>query len=53
MKTDTATRLDQAVTEIAAGRAVVVIDDATRENEGDLLFAAAVGQFADVVAAMP
>jgi 3,4-dihydroxy 2-butanone 4-phosphate synthase / GTP cyclohydrolase II len=29
-----------AVAEIAAGRAVVVIDDEDRENEGDLIFAA-------------
>ena len=29
-----------AVAQIAAGRAVVVIDDADRENEGDLIFAA-------------
>jgi 3,4-dihydroxy 2-butanone 4-phosphate synthase / GTP cyclohydrolase II len=37
------TRLDsvqQAITEIAAGRAVVVVDDADRENEGDIIFAA-------------
>jgi len=29
-----------AVAEIAAGHAVVVIDDEDRENEGDLIFAA-------------
>ena len=37
------TRLDtveQAVADIAAGKAVVVIDDEDRENEGDLIFAA-------------
>jgi 3,4-dihydroxy 2-butanone 4-phosphate synthase/GTP cyclohydrolase II len=37
------TRLDsigQAVTDIAAGRPVVVVDDEDRENEGDLIFAA-------------
>lgn len=37
-------RLDSvtaAVRDIAAGRAVVVVDDADRENEGDLIFAAA------------
>jgi 3,4-dihydroxy 2-butanone 4-phosphate synthase / GTP cyclohydrolase II len=37
------TRLDsveRAVADIAAGRAVVVIDDEDRENEGDLIFAA-------------
>ncbi|MBP2327855.1 3,4-dihydroxy 2-butanone 4-phosphate synthase/GTP cyclohydrolase II [Kibdelosporangium banguiense] len=36
----TRTRVDLAVAEIAAGRAVVVVDDADRENEGDLVFAA-------------
>ena len=38
-----AVRLDpveQALTEIAAGRPVVVVDDADRENEGDLILAA-------------
>jgi 3,4-dihydroxy 2-butanone 4-phosphate synthase/GTP cyclohydrolase II len=30
----------QAVADIAAGRPVVVVDDADRENEGDLVFAA-------------
>jgi 3,4-dihydroxy 2-butanone 4-phosphate synthase/GTP cyclohydrolase II len=37
------TRLDgigQAITDIAAGRAVIVVDDEDRENEGDLIFAA-------------
>ncbi len=37
------TRLDtvgRAIEEIAAGRAVVVVDDASRENEGDIVFAA-------------
>src|ERR1700734_1357902 len=37
------TRLDsveRAVADIAAGKAVVVIDDEERENEGDLIFAA-------------
>ena len=37
------TRLDtveQAVADIAAGKAVVVIDDEDRENEGDLICAA-------------
>ncbi len=37
------TRLDsveKAVADIAAGKAVVVIDDEDRENEGDLIFAA-------------
>jgi len=36
-------RLDtvtQAIADIAAGRAVVVVDDENRENEGDLVFAA-------------
>jgi 3,4-dihydroxy 2-butanone 4-phosphate synthase / GTP cyclohydrolase II len=32
--------VEQAITEIAAGHAIVVIDDASRENEGDIVFAA-------------
>ncbi len=32
--------VEDAVAEIAAGRAVVVVDDEDRENEGDLIFAA-------------
>jgi 3,4-dihydroxy 2-butanone 4-phosphate synthase/GTP cyclohydrolase II len=32
--------VEQAVADIAAGKAVVVIDDENRENEGDLIFAA-------------
>jgi len=32
--------ISRAVAEIAAGRPVVVVDDAQRENEGDLVFAA-------------
>jgi 3,4-dihydroxy 2-butanone 4-phosphate synthase/GTP cyclohydrolase II len=32
--------IDQAVADLAAGRPVVVVDDADRENEGDLIFAA-------------
>jgi 3,4-dihydroxy 2-butanone 4-phosphate synthase/GTP cyclohydrolase II len=32
--------IDRAIDEIAAGRAVVVVDDEDRENEGDLIFAA-------------
>jgi len=32
--------IEKAVAEIAAGRPVVVVDDADRENEGDLIFAA-------------
>ncbi|CAN5369657.1 bifunctional 3,4-dihydroxy-2-butanone-4-phosphate synthase/GTP cyclohydrolase II [soil metagenome] len=32
--------VEQAIAEIAAGRAVVVVDDHDRENEGDLIFAA-------------
>ncbi len=32
--------IDRAVADIAAGRAVVVVDDEDRENEGDLIFAA-------------
>ena len=31
----------RAIADIAAGRAVVVVDDANRENEGDIIFAAA------------
>jgi 3,4-dihydroxy 2-butanone 4-phosphate synthase/GTP cyclohydrolase II len=30
----------RAVADIAAGRAVIVVDDASRENEGDIIFAA-------------
>lgn len=30
-----------ALDEIAAGRPVIVVDDAARENEGDIIFAAA------------
>lgn len=33
--------VEQAVADIAAGRPVVVVDDEDRENEGDLVFAAA------------
>ncbi|MGE5829057.1 MAG: bifunctional 3,4-dihydroxy-2-butanone-4-phosphate synthase/GTP cyclohydrolase II [Micromonosporaceae bacterium] len=33
--------IEQAIKDIAAGRAVVVVDDEARENEGDLIFAAA------------
>jgi 3,4-dihydroxy 2-butanone 4-phosphate synthase/GTP cyclohydrolase II len=32
--------IERAIADIAAGRAVVVVDDANRENEGDLIFAA-------------
>ena len=32
--------VERAVSEIAAGRAIVVVDDASRENEGDIVFAA-------------
>jgi len=32
--------IEKAVAEIAAGRPVIVVDDADRENEGDLIFAA-------------
>jgi 3,4-dihydroxy 2-butanone 4-phosphate synthase / GTP cyclohydrolase II len=32
--------IERAVADIAAGKAVVVVDDADRENEGDLIFAA-------------
>lgn len=34
------TPIEEAIAQIAAGRAVVVVDDADRENEGDLIFAA-------------
>jgi 3,4-dihydroxy 2-butanone 4-phosphate synthase/GTP cyclohydrolase II len=40
---NTAVRLDaieQAVADMAAGKAIVVVDDEDRENEGDLVFAA-------------
>jgi len=33
--------VERAVSDIAAGKAVVVVDDEDRENEGDLIFAAA------------
>ncbi|WP_067811322.1 bifunctional 3,4-dihydroxy-2-butanone-4-phosphate synthase/GTP cyclohydrolase II [Actinomadura kijaniata] len=33
--------IEDAVADIAAGRAVVVVDDEDRENEGDIIFAAA------------
>jgi 3,4-dihydroxy 2-butanone 4-phosphate synthase/GTP cyclohydrolase II len=32
--------MERAIADIAAGRAVVVVDDEDRENEGDLIFAA-------------
>lgn len=32
--------IDRAIADIAAGRAVVVVDDEDRENEGDIIFAA-------------
>ncbi len=32
--------IDRAIADIAAGKAVVVVDDEDRENEGDLIFAA-------------
>ncbi len=32
--------VERAIADIAAGRAVVVVDDENRENEGDLIFAA-------------
>jgi len=32
--------VERAITEIAAGHAIVVVDDASRENEGDIVFAA-------------
>jgi 3,4-dihydroxy 2-butanone 4-phosphate synthase/GTP cyclohydrolase II len=33
-------RVEDAIADIAAGRAVVVVDDEDRENEGDIIFAA-------------
>jgi 3,4-dihydroxy 2-butanone 4-phosphate synthase/GTP cyclohydrolase II len=33
-------QVERALTDIAAGKAVVVVDDEDRENEGDLIFAA-------------
>lgn len=32
--------IDQAIADVAAGKAVIVVDDADRENEGDVIFAA-------------
>ncbi len=32
--------VEQAIADVAAGRAIVVVDDASRENEGDIVFAA-------------
>jgi 3,4-dihydroxy 2-butanone 4-phosphate synthase/GTP cyclohydrolase II len=32
--------VERAIADIAAGRAVIVVDDADRENEGDVIFAA-------------
>jgi 3,4-dihydroxy 2-butanone 4-phosphate synthase/GTP cyclohydrolase II len=32
--------IEEAIADIAAGKAVVVVDDESRENEGDLVFAA-------------
>ncbi len=32
--------IEQAIADIAAGKAVVVVDDEDRENEGDIIFAA-------------
>ncbi len=34
-------RVEDAIADIAAGKAVVVVDDEDRENEGDIIFAAA------------
>jgi 3,4-dihydroxy 2-butanone 4-phosphate synthase/GTP cyclohydrolase II len=38
--TDSFSTVEEAVKEIAAGRAVIIVDDEGRENEGDLIFAA-------------
>ena len=32
--------IERAIADIAAGKAVVVVDDEDRENEGDVVFAA-------------
>jgi 3,4-dihydroxy 2-butanone 4-phosphate synthase / GTP cyclohydrolase II len=32
--------VEQAIADVAAGRPIVVVDDASRENEGDIVFAA-------------
>ena len=41
MSAGTATaRVERAIQDVASGRAVVVVDDADRENEGDLILAA-------------
>ncbi|MCD4535027.1 bifunctional 3,4-dihydroxy-2-butanone-4-phosphate synthase/GTP cyclohydrolase II [Nocardioides sp. cx-169] len=32
--------IERAIADIAAGKAVIVVDDETRENEGDIIFAA-------------
>src|ERR1700742_2117997 len=32
--------IERAIADIAAGKAVVVVDDESRENEGDIIFAA-------------
>jgi 3,4-dihydroxy 2-butanone 4-phosphate synthase / GTP cyclohydrolase II len=34
-------RIERAIADVAAGRPVIVVDDEDRENEGDLIFAAA------------
>ncbi|MGH8791160.1 MAG: bifunctional 3,4-dihydroxy-2-butanone-4-phosphate synthase/GTP cyclohydrolase II [Stackebrandtia sp.] len=38
--TTTLDPIEQAVADVAAGKAVIVVDDEDRENEGDLIFAA-------------
>ena len=38
--TDVFLKVEEAVRRIRAGRAVIVVDDADRENEGDIVFAA-------------
>ncbi|MGH3359937.1 MAG: bifunctional 3,4-dihydroxy-2-butanone-4-phosphate synthase/GTP cyclohydrolase II [Nocardioidaceae bacterium] len=40
MTTVTLDPIDRAIADVAAGKAVVVVDDENRENEGDLVFAA-------------
>lgn len=40
MNTSELDKVERAIEEIAAGRPVIVVDDANRENEGDLILAA-------------
>ncbi|MGH3468602.1 MAG: 3,4-dihydroxy-2-butanone-4-phosphate synthase, partial [Thermocrispum sp.] len=40
MGADRFAAIERAIADVAAGKAVVVVDDEDRENEGDLIFAA-------------